>query len=108
MSIKLEFQLIQLSYLSSWQLEQLDKKIQVNVKVIGIVLQKDLSVRESRFDALFQQLNDIKSMSESENADWSLSRLCNVEEIVEQSLVVMTTEEIKLVDDEDKSLRLLT
>ena len=62
--------------------------------------QKYLTMRKSRFYAFLQQFDNVETTSNSQNANRRLCRLCDVEQIVQQRLILMSAEEIKLVQNE--------
>ncbi len=59
------------------------------------------SLSESTFDALFEAFDNIDFSGQPQHCDWGISRLSDVEEIVEKSLPGVTCEQVKLVDEED-------
>lgn len=61
-------------------------------------------MRESRFHSFLQKLDDVQPRSQPQDADRCLCGLRYVEKIVEQRLVVMSTEEFEVFDYENQSL----
>lgn len=63
---------------------------------------------KSWLDSFLKKLDNIETMSYSKNTSWSLSWLCNIEQIVKKSLVVVTTEKIETLNDKDQSTTFLS
>lgn len=76
----------------------------VRVEVLAVAVEKDLSMWETRFDALFKQLNDVVARRNAQHTDGRECRLHNVEEAIEQLLIVVGAEQIEVFHDENYSL----
>lgn len=71
-------------------------------------MQVDLPMWKSRLYTFLKEFDNIKTTSDAEYTNGRLSWLCDVKEIVQQSLIVMSAKKVKLLDDKDKILGAVT
>ena len=67
--------------------------------------QKNMSVTEPTLHPLLKHLYDVHLACAPEDCNRRLSRLCNVEQVIQQRLSGVVREHVELVDDEDDGLR---
>lgn len=64
-----------------------------------------VSMAEATLDAFFQQLNHIHACCAAHDGNGRLSRLRNIEEVVQEGLARVSGKHVELVNDEEDRLR---